>query len=378
MPISPLQTLLRTNERPVFSNELISARVPGTEDYCSLLTRLSKQPNDETPSCNRLCRLQRNLNKYLGRPATPDVGTIAVLLKDLKWATEQVLGEPIDPDTQYVAVSVPPITAFADYDIDDAMEYAGLRSWKTEAFPYPYKLESAPMAYAGSGQGLCEDYLDLYTCWDEIWEMPVHYVFAVTFTFSALSWQLTLLQDPFDDYLSEHRFNMKDINFSLGEPWNLANATHWSAVEEYLYQGAMQSRSVDYPISKILLIGESAWRPELRAALKNALARANDGGGLPPPEPEPTSLPPGKQQVIGTKNRNQPGWSSLFHDWESIEKAVDQAAMADPQVLASRGAAVFARRRQETPKACMEPRGCRNDEAAESYLWPGGGRMGLA
>lgn len=192
----PLQTPLRSNGRPGviklantrssassihFYNDtqLPGARVAAADAYCSLLTRLSKLP-DETPSCNRLCRLRRNFNKYLGRPATPDVGTIAVLLKDMKWATELVLGEPIDKDVHYVAVSVPPIAALADYDIDDAMEYAGLRSWKTEAFPYPYKLESAPMAYAGSGQGLCEDYLDLYTCWDEIWEMPVHYVFAVT------------------------------------------------------------------------------------------------------------------------------------------------------------------------------------------------------
>lgn len=141
----------------------------------------------------------------------------------------------------------------------------------------------------------------------------------------------------------------------------------------------MRSRSIDYPISKILLIGESAWRPELRTALKDALARASDGGSLPPPEP--TSLPPGQQRVIANDHRHQPEQKGLLRDKESVAKAVDQAAaapMADPQLLSSRGAAVFARRRQETPNACQEPSGCRKDKAEGPNVGPARSRMKLA
>lgn len=148
----------------MFGNQASSMDIfaPASEVYIETMARLSK--STAPPHDSWLERKKRSLNKYLGRPATVDVGTIAELLVGLKRATEAYLQIRLDK----VVVSVPQFPALTREDLHDAIEFAGLSSWTDLPMPYPQMLNSPNAAYAANGRGLCSQMDDIYRCMDEV------------------------------------------------------------------------------------------------------------------------------------------------------------------------------------------------------------------
>ena len=82
-----------------------------------------------------------------------------------------------------IIVTTPQFPGLTREDLNDAIEYAGLRSWQEYRLPYPTMLYSSNAAYAASGRGLCEEWDNIYACLEEAedGDIPLEQVYAVTF-----------------------------------------------------------------------------------------------------------------------------------------------------------------------------------------------------
>jgi hypothetical protein len=143
--------------------------------YQSMIERLAQAPK---PSGGLFEKYRRRANKALGYPATPDVGRLSSLISDLKMATEAKLG---GLTLDRIVVTTPNFVALTQEDINDAIEYAGLRSWLVYRIPYPGRISEASAAFGANGNGLCKNYTDLYECQDEEEDMPWHQVMSISY-----------------------------------------------------------------------------------------------------------------------------------------------------------------------------------------------------
>lgn len=149
--------------------------VDGNAEYLAMMQRLSNSTSKPSDILYR--RYLRRLNKVLGRPSTQDVGILSGVLSKLKVAAENQLSTSIDR----VVVTTPRFEALTTEDLNDALEYLGLRSWLIYPLPYPTQISEANAAFAANGNGLCKKYTDLYECQEETEDMPLHQVYAVTY-----------------------------------------------------------------------------------------------------------------------------------------------------------------------------------------------------
>jgi hypothetical protein len=79
-----------------------------------------------------------------------------------------------------VAVTSPWLAALTPEDLEDGINYAGLRSWLSRPVWYPRQLIESHTVFAGNGNGLCRNYKDVYECNDEEDYMPSHMVYFVS------------------------------------------------------------------------------------------------------------------------------------------------------------------------------------------------------
>ncbi|KAK1765028.1 hypothetical protein QBC33DRAFT_517234 [Phialemonium atrogriseum] len=200
--------------------------------------------------------------------------------------------------------------ATPDEDLNDAIEHAGLDSWLTLPMPYPQRLVESRAAFAGSGYGLCQNYKDLYRCEEEYESMAWETVYFVFFSRHALYASLDTFQAAFGlDPLSEPHVLDFESGFS-NLPTFASPSAFWSHVRDQLM--ILPSKS-PRRITKLLLGGENATDPDFIATLRDAL-------GAP---------------------------ASLSDD-----------GIPDPTFAAARGAALYARWRQEAPWDCVEDDEC--------------------
>ena len=152
------------------------AFVSASPAYAELLARLSQSTAPPKPS--KLQQYLRRLNKLLGRPATPDVGTISALISCLRGEAETRLNHALDR----VVVTTPQFPGLTREDLEDAIEHAGLKSWLEYPLPYPTMLYAPNAAFAANGQGLCNAVDNIYACLEEAedGDIPLEQVFAVT------------------------------------------------------------------------------------------------------------------------------------------------------------------------------------------------------
>ena len=285
------------------------AIVPATPPYISLLTRLSLSTTPPRPSF--LERQMRWLNKRLGRPATADVGTISTLLTSLRHATEAHLKQPLDR----VVVTTPQFPGLTRDDLRDAIEYAGLRSWLEYPLPYPKMLSTLNAAFAGNNLGLCTEWRNIYACWEEAEEgyLPLETVLGVAFTNSTLHASISRI-----DYAFQNSYDRPRAAPNLG-----LNAIHdyespegyWTDMRDWLHGFVREVEADRRPVTALVLMGENAGMEEFGEVLKDAL---------------------GQERAQNLHVR----------------------IVADPMWAASRGAAMYARVRQEVPWNCQEPETC--------------------
>ncbi|KAM5345185.1 hypothetical protein ACJ41O_011047 [Fusarium nematophilum] len=164
---------------------------PQIPDYAAVMARLVASPKPPPPG--RWSKWRRSINKKLGRPATPDVGTLADMLASLRDAAGASLGTSLDR----VAVTSPPIAGLADYDMLDALQHANLRPWlaATSGLPYsepeppfypagqyPEELSEAYAVMGAYGIGMCKRYWNVFGCDEENSRRPTEKVMVVGIT----------------------------------------------------------------------------------------------------------------------------------------------------------------------------------------------------
>lgn len=282
------------------------AKVPATSDYRRLIERLGNAP---VPKSGHFERWQRWWNKKRGLPATTNVGALASLLVALKLATVEALSQPIDR----VAVTRPSIPALTREDLDDALEYAGLRGWVGDSRGYqPHHVVESQAAFAGNGYGLCISYQDVLKCWHEGNSWPHRVALFVSFTRHALYVSLDKMQMAFPRWVRDGPRALH-FNGGLDSRSEFASETdYWDHVRSSIAAISQQSSR---PLDVLLLGGENATDGTFLATLRDALG--------------PT-----------------------------MPLSFDVAAVADPTFAAARGMAIYARRRQEAPGHCVETRRC--------------------
>lgn len=328
--------------------------VYGNAEYVAMMQRLSKSTSKPIDSLYR--KYLRRLNKVLGRPSTQDVGIISDVVSKLKVAAENQLSASIDR----VVVTTPRFEALTSEDLNDALEHSGLRSWLIYSLPYPTRISEANAAFAANGNGLCKQYTNLYECQEETEDMPLHQVYAVTycspfsspfnpspfpadflfssFTQKALYTALVPITNAFSNTADQH---LVDFAAGLDSLTSYAStAAYWAHVRAQL-RSTLESATGwgRRPITKVILLGESATNLDFQTALKDALSGV-------------TMLP--SAEVSLQVSAEQPEMSS--------------DVVADPVYAAARGAALYARWRQEVPWNCTERETCederRRDRAA--------------
>ncbi|KAJ9211207.1 hypothetical protein DTO166G4_7233 [Paecilomyces variotii] len=288
--------------------------------YDTILPRFSLSDTTSWGACWRW------LNKKLGRPikAYSDVEIISKLLQELKVSTEKEISQPLDR----VAVATPDISSISSI-VNAALEDLDLRTWVGDSGFYPQRLVEADAVYAANGYGLCANYEDLWECTDEFYNSPNAHVFYVFYSRHLL---YTSIIAPINgEALS--RFNTDEaqvLDFEVGLD-NLvqtdeSQGTPWSRLRSQLLA---LPREYPYPLTHILLAGESATHPRFLATLRDALS-------------EMVHMSPVNLQT---------------HFRDHADAAI-VPRIINPIFVASRGAALYARRRQEVQAHCTEPYEC--------------------
>ncbi|KAI9708734.1 MAG: hypothetical protein M1820_003689 [Bogoriella megaspora] len=283
---------------------------PATPDYIDLMTELSRTTH-ASPS-NLISRTLRRLNKRLGRPSTPAVGTLSTLISALRTATEAHL-----PTLDRVVVTAPQFPGLTREDLRDAIEYSGLRSWLEYPLPYPTMLYTLNAAYAGTGRGLCKDWRDIYSCWEEAeeGEIPLETVLGITYTNKTLSAAVARVAYAFEKSPGMHAAWPElgwDEKKRVDEE---GRDLYWRDVATRLRSFVQEAEEKGRKVSSLVLMGENAGMQEFQDVLKEALALRG---------------------------------AEIMH----VDTAVD------PTWAASTGAAMYARVRQEVPWNCRAPDHC--------------------
>jgi len=299
------------------------AKVVATPDYLTLIARLVDAP--PPPPQTSLEKWRRYTNKKLGWPSTPDVAILSAMLITLRDKTGSVLSLPPESPLDRVAVTRAPLSGLREEDFDDALEYAGLRSWlisppESQAGLYPTRLAEAHAVFAANGNGLCANYKNLFECWEEEERMPEQTVFLASFTQQALHAAVGILRAPFH-WSQRPLSHVTDLDAGLAcmDKYEFA-ADFWAHVRARLASLARRSSTT---LTKVLLAGENATEPNFLAALRDGLAGFMEVGG------------------------------------------VEIETVADPTFAGARGAALYARWRQEAPFGCRESAECEEERKKE-------------
>lgn len=252
-------------------------------------------------------RAKRRLNKQRGLPATEDVGTIAEVLQQLYLRTNEVLGEKIT-----VAVIVwPNLPGLTNEDVEDAMEYVGLRL--LTSYNSGRHIFESSAAYGASGHGLCSKPEDIEACEDENIDIQTRYIFTVSFSKALLSLMYSHIQVAYQgyEYLTAYEYDLGlESMDDYPDP-----ATYWAKVTHIIREFVKLIGYADY----LQVLGESATNEDFVDALQDALR--------------------------GTDLTN----TTLLTSSKDL----------DPLTLSSRGAAEFAKRFQIMTWDCKEPKICR-------------------
>lgn len=309
------------------------AKVQGSPEYLELMARLatSKSPPPSTLNSMRempSCLVEylfpsvsspwrdwwRWLNMKTGRPIkADDIEIIGGLLQELQIATENTISQPLDK----VAVTEPGFQAFSPAVVNAALRMLGLRTWVGDSIYYPARLVEGDAVYAANGCGLCINYWDRFACTDEFAESPIPTVLVVSYNHNLL-YTSFMDMDISESFPYIPSLEAQLVDYKLGLDNLLENAQDqpvlWDRLRSQLQILPLESKS---PITHIFLAGESVTHPCFLACLRDSLSEL-----------------------------------SLGHATAKIQLAID------PTFAAARGAALYARRRQEVQSGCYEKGGC--------------------
>lgn len=333
------------------------ARVVGSREYKHLMARLAAAPKVKPSSdfaeqrwyhgdselgiaINTVRRLLFGEPAYETPPeTTQDLSALRHVLYDLKVATEAQLVIVLDK----VVVTYPEFGTLHVQDTGHAISDAGLESWlhvpsdpftlsyittskavfaghglaPPEHFdlqPRYYMNPSQPRAYYISEEALFEYGLDSF---NEVYleEPPEETVYMVSLTSHALYTSLSSYQRPFG-YPREYEYYTFDQSAGFENIGSFRDeAVYWTYVS-----GKLVPHNVENHITRVFVVGGAAGHPGFHEALRSAL--------------KDTSV---SAEALAS------AWSTKCRD---------------ALYVAARGAALYARWRQENFLACDEPSDC--------------------
>lgn len=247
----------------------------------------------------------------------------------LKIETEATLG-----DGQKVTAAVlssPDRIRLTDEEISDVFDYVRIRNLMAEPDTLD-DLYATSSAYAGFGMGLCEQYTDPYACEREESHFPTQRLLHLDFAPDSLSGTIKSLKSARDGSVEEafidpalglgrlDGLNQK-LDLELGE-----ERACWTAVTNRI---RTLVRSFKHQITQLILTGTSASDPRFKAAVKDAL-------------------------------RDLVAESTLkILDAERKDGKEGKGETPDLVFATAKGAAEFAKRRQEGPVRCVEGEECK-------------------
>lgn len=308
------------------------AQIQGDSEYLELMMRLANKPKPplwtktslfdnliswlslSDPSCI-WGPWWRWLNKWLGRKGHSDIEIISHLLQQLAVSTEKEISQPLDA----VAVTAPDFSLITS-TINAALRDLHLRTWVEDGGYYPRRLVEADAVYAANGYGLCTDYHNFWECKDEFDDSLRTHVFTIFYSRHLL--YASIMEPMGGQALFICSFDERQlVDFEVGLDRliqkNVSDAL-WARLRSQL---SVLPKDYPYPITHFLLAGESVTHPHFLATLKDALAEI---------------LPPSLD------------FQKVLDEDPAMSKIVD------PTFAAARGAALYARRRQEVQSDCDE------------------------
>ncbi|SPJ74978.1 uncharacterized protein FTOL_04709 [Fusarium torulosum] len=314
------------------------AVIAATSDYAALMARLAISP--PPPPLSRWEKWRRSLNKKIGRPATPNVGVIASMLISLRDAASTAVDTP-----DRVAVSHPRIQGLAEYDLWDAIEFAHLRPWVAADLPrpkldfplpaagaYPDQLTEAHAVFAAHGKGLCEHFKHYWNCQEEEYKVPLETTLVVGFTPTDLRGEIIRTRSSFTSF-QPRKGDRTFVDLGMGlDSRGTLDSELWPRITNRL-QDFTKALPGGLRLDEILLTGENATHPAFLDALNDALV--------------------GNGYVLGD-NKNIDAGTQLLP-----VKRRDE--LIDPAFASARGAAQYARWRQEAPIGCQEQARCEKE-----------------
>ncbi|KAM6534489.1 hypothetical protein FALCPG4_004124 [Fusarium falciforme] len=323
------------------------ALVHATPDYTALMARLVALP-ETPPPLNRWNKWRRSINKKFGRPATTDVGTLAEMFTSLRDAATTALA-PINP-LDRVVVTTPPMPGLADYDLIDALEYASLRPWLCSdfceevpyadpGFPfgpgvgYPEELTEAHAVMAAHGLGLCENYDNLDLCFNEELSMPLEKAMVVGLTEMDFRAEVMKTRGSFPEFPDVvDKFVDLTVGLNAREGFQSEEA-FWAYIGSRL---KMLVSRLPMKLTRVWLVGENSTYPAFLDTLREAIEGSRHG------------------YVFG-----QGGIDA--------EQLLERGGAISPTFSSARGAAQYARWRQQAPLGCYERPGCKDERRGDGH-----------
>jgi hypothetical protein len=311
------------------------AKIQGSPEYLELMARLATSKPSPQPTLNFMREIPipsrlleylfpsrsspwrdwwRWLNMKMSRPIkADDVEIISDLLQELKIATEKTIFQPLDR----VAVTEPGFQSLDAETTNAALRILGLRTWVRDSVYYASRLVEGDAVYAANGYGLCTNYEHRFQCSDEFEDSSVPTVFVVSYNHNLL---YTSIMDLTSGEAFPHSSSLEAqlVDYELGLDSLLENDRGRTVLLDRLRsQLQILPRESKYTVTHIFLAGESVTHPRFLATLRDSMSEL------------------------------------------SLDSATAKIQLAiDPTFAAARGAALYARRRQEVPSECYERGEC--------------------
>jgi hypothetical protein len=250
-----------------------------------------------------------------------------------------------------VAVSHQRFQGLAEYDLWDAIEYAHLRPWVAAGLPrpkidfpplpaagsYPDQLTEAHAVFAAHGKGLCEHFKHYWNCEEEDYRVPLETTLVVGFTPTDLRGEIIRSRSAFTSF-QPRKGDPTFVDLSLGlDTRETLDSELWPRITNRL-QDFTKALPGGLRLDEILLTGENTTHPAFLDALTDALV-ANG-------------------YALGD-NKNIDAGTQLL----PIKRGDE---VIDPAFASARGAAQYARWRQEAPIGCEEKARCERERREDS------------
>ncbi|KAL8746286.1 MAG: hypothetical protein Q9184_007769 [Pyrenodesmia sp. 2 TL-2023] len=264
------------------------------------------------------------LNKAAGRPATPETAILADVVAKLKAQVEDALGA--GEKLTMAVLSSPDRIRLTEEEISDVFDYLKIKNLMS----IPDDLENlhaTSAAFAGYGYGLCRHYTDPYACEREEQHIPEQRLLHIDFTPQSLSGTIKSLNSARGGTVDNPFI---DIDLGLGRlnTYPEGEEMYWTAVRHRIRSLV---KSFKPRITQLILTGYSAGDGRFVEAVKDALYDLVSTTALDGLRTDSTDLGADDNRITGD----------------------------DFLYATSRGAAEFAKRRQEGPVRCAESEACK-------------------